>query len=296
MCDVSMPLSFLFKKLASAMVLPPLAPLLLIAGGLLLLRRRPALGRAVAWAGLLVALLMSVPATTHYLIAPLEDVPLLGDPNGSGAQAIVVLSGGSNDYMPEYAGPGPNRLTLERLRYAVHLVHRTGLPLLVSGGSPEAEMMAMSLAEDFGVGVRWGENQSLDTAENARFSVKMLKADGIERVLLVTHAAHMKRAMNEFLLQGIEVTPAPTAFFSRDDMGVELFDYVPGMSAYFASWYAIHEWVGLLVQRFWSGSGTAGMVARGGPAGVSAAMARSGVARGICRARMVKLVDTRDLK
>ena len=244
-----MPFSFFVKKALSALVLPPLGPLLLIAIGLIVSNRHPAVGRLTAWGGVAITLLLCVPATSHMIVAPLEDVAVLSEPNGADAQAIVVLSGGSNEYMPEFESPGPSRLTLERLRYAVQLFHRTGLPLLVSGGTPEAEMMAKSLAEDFGVGVRWGENQSLDTAENARFSVKMLKADGVERILLVTHAAHMKRAMNEFRLNGMDATPAPTAFFHRDDMGVEFSDYVPGISAYFASWYAIHEWVGLLAQR-----------------------------------------------
>ncbi|MFX7731723.1 YdcF family protein, partial [Acinetobacter baumannii] len=91
-----------------------------------------------------------------------------------------------------------------RLQYAAYLARRTGLPILVTGGSPdgspesEAALMARNLQRDVGVPVRWQETRADTTAQNASYSAAMLKADGIERILLVTDSIHMPRAMRVF--------------------------------------------------------------------------------------------------
>ena len=108
--------------------------------------------------------------------------------------------------------------------------------------------MARSLREDFHIEPRWQEAQSPDTKRNAEFSAVMLRAAGIQRIVLVTHAAHMRRAMNEFAAQGLEVIPAPTAFFSDVSEGTEFSDFLPSATAAYAGWYTLHEWLGLLRQ------------------------------------------------
>lgn len=256
-----MPLSLWVKKILSALALPPLMPLLCIAAGLLLARRRPRIGLGLAWAGLAALWLASMPAIIDLLAKPLEDVPVLQPQDLVRGQAIVILGAGVRRHAPDYGGsPAPNRLALERLRYGAKLARESGLPVLVSGGAPygkiaEAPAMAASLREDFGVAPRWIEDASLDTADNARFSATMLRQDGVRRIVLVTHAAHMRRAIGEFEAQRIEVIPAPTGFlgdYSPDDgeMGSEdVFDYLPGSSAAFTSGFVIHEWAGILAQR-----------------------------------------------
>ena len=246
-------LTFLLKKLLSVLLLPPLLPLLWIAAGLLLLRKYPRLGRGVAWGGLLLALLLSVPAAVNLLTAPLEDVPVLQREDLQRAEAIVILGAGQRRHMPEYGGPTPNRLALERLRYGARLARSSRLPVLVSGGAPtgyvaEADLMAACLREDFGVAPRWVEVRSLDTAGNAHYSASLLQAENIRRIVLVTHAAHMRRAQGEFESQGFEVIAAPTALLSDSSIGEEFFDYLPGATAAYAGWYALHEWIGLLAQ------------------------------------------------
>lgn len=249
-----MPLSFLLKKVIAALLLPPLMPLLCCAAGLLLMRRRPHLGRTLTWSGLLLAILFSTPATLAWLIAPLEDVPVLQQENLEQAEAIVVLGAGARRFLPEYAGPVPNRLALERLRYGARLARASGLPVLLTGGAPtgtvpEATLMAASLREDFGVTPRWLEVESLDTADNARLSAVLLREAGIHRIVLVTHAAHMRRSIGEFAAQGLAVVPAPTGFLHDPQDAKELFYYVPGATAAYHGWYAAHEWVGLLAQQ-----------------------------------------------
>ncbi len=245
----TLPLTFLLKKFIAAVLLPPLMPLLVIFGGLLLLRRRPRLGRPLAWGGLLVAWLLSTPVVVNLITTPLEDVPVLQPQDLARGEAIVILGAGVHRFMPEYGGPGPNRLALERLRFGARLARASGLPLLVSG---EAGPMTESLRADFGVAPDWLEGGSLDTEENARNTVGILRGKGIGRIVLVTHAAHMRRSMAEFSAHGIVVIPAPTGFFSRfegDEPRVWLLDFLPGPGAAYAAWFALHEWAGLLAMK-----------------------------------------------
>lgn len=242
----ALPVTFLLKKIVSAMLLPPALPLLCIAIGLLIVRHRPRAGRLLAWGGLLLAWLLSTPVVVNLITSPLENVPVLQAQDLERGEAIVILGAGAHRYMPEYDGPTPNRLALERLRYGARLARYSKLPVILSG---EIGPMAESLWVDFGVEPRWLEGGSLDTMDNARNTAAILQGEGIRRIVLVTHAAHMRRAAGEFSAAGIEVIPAPTGFLSKtvdDDSELKFLDYLPGPMAAYASWYAAHEWVGLL--------------------------------------------------
>ncbi len=245
---------FWSKKLLAAAILPPLGPLLLIALGLLLLRHRPRAGRALAWGGLAIALLLITPASVGWLARGLEDSPPVSAAALGDVQAIVVLGAGKREHAPEFGGETLNRLALERVRYAALLARRTGLPLLVTGGAPtgavpEASLMAEALEREYGVTVRWTEGASRDTRENARFSAALLQASGVRRIALVTHAAHMPRSRAEFEAAGLAVVPAPTAWLSGPDTGLEALDLLPSANAAYAGWFATHEWLGRLAYR-----------------------------------------------
>ena len=106
-------------------------------------------------------------------------------------------------------------------------------PLLVlSGGRitwgqgqtrSEAADMA-ELAEALGVPTRAMviEPDSLNTFENAAKTKVLLADRGIQRILLVTSAMHMPRALAIFKKQGFEVIPAPTDFHVvKDPLNLE---------------------------------------------------------------------------
>jgi len=245
---------FWLKKLVSAFVQPPLAPLLLIAAGLVLATRRRRGGLALAWAGLAAALFLVWPASVGWMLAGLETDPPLTAEAARGAHAIVVVGAGKRRFAPEFGGETVNRLALERLRYAARLARESGLPVLVSGGAPtgeepEAALMKAALETDFGVPVRWVEGASLDTHQNAALSAPLLKADGVKRILLVTHAAHMPRTRAEFEAQGLEVVAAPTAWLGNLDANDQVLTALPSAASAYAGWYAMHEWLGLLAAR-----------------------------------------------
>jgi uncharacterized SAM-binding protein YcdF (DUF218 family) len=246
---------FLFKKALTALVLPPTGPLLLALIGLAIERVRPRLGRSLAWSGVVVLAALSLPAISDTLLRVLNESPPLDFAQANRAQAIVVLGGGIRRAAPEYAGDTLGRLSLERVRYGALVARRTGLPVLVTGGVvyggvPEAVLMKQSLEQEFGVPVRWVEARSRDTHENAVDSAAILKAAGIQRVILIAHSFDMPRARAEFVAAGLDVTPAPTGIpVGTHDSWLEL---LPSVSALQGSYYALYELLADAVRRIQS--------------------------------------------
>ena len=241
---------FILKKLIAALALPPVGLLLLAAGGLLLIRRRPGTGRTLAGLSLAVLLLISVPVVSDTALRSLEIYPALAAGRPLEADVIVVLAGGTNYQAPEYGGDTVSALSLVRCRYGARLARETGLPVLVTGGSvyggrAEARSMAAVLTDEFGVPVRFIEDASRDTRENAVLSARLLKAAGFTRVALVSHAFHLRRAVPLFEAEGLTVVPAPTAFTTEMPSAWER--WLPSALALrHMNWFC-HEWLGRLV-------------------------------------------------
>ena len=237
-------LAFTLKAIVKALVLPPAGPMLVALVGVLLRRRAPRAGRVLVWTGALTLVLLCLPIVAGILARPF-DMPPLDFADARRAQAIVVLGGGTRRAAPEYGGDTLGRRTLERVRYGARVARETGLPVLVSGGvlpdveSSEAALMREALEREYGVPVRWTEDRSRNTRENARFSAPLLKAEGVTTALLVAHAIDMPRARAEFAAAGIEVIPAPTGLAARAP--VQLSDFVPSAPALQASHDAIYE-------------------------------------------------------
>jgi uncharacterized SAM-binding protein YcdF (DUF218 family) len=123
---------------------------------------------------------------------------------------------------------------------------------VVFTGRPEAEVMSEALEAEFGVPVRWREDRSRDTHQNAVFSAKLLKEAGVGKIVLVAHAVDMRRARREFTQAGLEVIPAPTKISEgwRLDHPLQL---LPDAGAFAGSYLATYEilgnlagWLGLL--------------------------------------------------
>ena len=237
-----------------------LLPFLLLALAAIIMPRVRGL-RAAGMAAVAMLFVLSTPLVSDGLLSRLEFWGALS-PTAlvqSRAQAIVILS--ADQHMrPEFGGFGPGALSLERLRYGAYLAKRTNLPVLVSGGDPSdtgvplADTLASALDVSFGVRAMWRERRSLDTAGNAYESAKILKAQGVTRVLLVTHSWHMRRARLAFERAGLQVTPAPTAAIgdplrNLHSAGDWIRSLIPQATSLQASYYFIHEVIGWLVLR-----------------------------------------------
>ncbi len=252
------------KRLLELLLLPPTSLYLGIALGLCIsyvARRRAGAKRALGRAGVLLAsvsalalVTLSIPQVAYWLLDSLQTAAAIPPTaNSIDADAIVVLSGDIDCDPPEYGPDQPGFISLQRCRYAAQLSKRTGVPILISGGvlRPDrrsaAEVLRDFVQDELQVPVRWIENRSLTTRQNAQFSSEILAKEGITRVAVVTHAWHMPRAVDVCEAAGLSVLPAPTMAATPP---ANLRDAImPRSRAFRDSSWAIHEWVGRLWYR-----------------------------------------------
>src|SRR5882672_901877 len=229
------------KLAIKTLVLPPTGFLLLALVGLIIAGRHPRRGRVIALVGVVSILVLAMPAVGTSLIRCLDRTPTLDLAQAPGAQAIVILGGGTRRYAPEYGGATMSAITLERVRYGARLARATGLPVLVSGGAvvdapPEAALMRNALVAEYGVPVRWIEWRSHDTHENATNSAALLKSSGVARVILVGHSFDFPRSRLEFEAAGISVIAAPIGIPSPDPLIFA--DFLPSLGGLQRSYLA----------------------------------------------------------
>ncbi|MGA7595389.1 MAG: YdcF family protein [Gallionella sp.] len=252
-------MSWFVTNSIAAFLLPPLSLLCLLGLGIFLLYHRPRAAKILLFGVFGLSWIASTPyfaeGALHLLEAqtvPLDSARANGQPVA--ADAIVILGGGTYFRAPEYAGQDTVAdATLARLRYGAKLQRETGKPILVTGGNPlgnripEAQQMRNSLEQDFRVPVRWTEDASDTTFENARNSFRILHQAGKIRIYLVTHGWHMPRAAAAFRRAGFEVVEAPTAFTTR--YRTDLLTFLPRAESLRDSKIFMHEVIGLLWYR-----------------------------------------------
>jgi uncharacterized SAM-binding protein YcdF (DUF218 family) len=242
--------AWLTTNLLAAALLPPLSLILLLAAGLFIHRRHPRLAMSLILLATTALYAMSTPWVSHLLLKTLEiSRPLVADATTK-ADAIVVLGGGRRIGSAEYGSDTLNGISLERLRYAARLYRSSGLPILVTGGKPgggalaEGRIMQHILQSEYGIPTRWVEDAALTSWDNAHLSAQLLKPSGVQRVLLVTHAWHLRRTVPLFEAQGLSVIPAGIQFSSTRINSI--LDCLPTPAGLRDSTFALHEWLGIL--------------------------------------------------
>jgi uncharacterized SAM-binding protein YcdF (DUF218 family) len=251
-----------WKPLVTALLLPPVPLLLLVLMGARLMFRR----RLLAWLLILLGVtglwLMCTGAAGKLLLnGLLRPPPVLisseiAELRKSPRTAIVVLGGGRRELAPEYGVSTLNARSIERLRYGIWLARETGLPLGFSGGvghgakagATEADIAARIAERDFGRPLRWLETSSRDTRENALRTVALLQPQGIEKIVVVTHAHHMSRALRNFerAVEGHKMTIVGASMGGPTPGPLEPSDWLPSVRGFESTWIALHEWLGML--------------------------------------------------
>ena len=202
---------------------------------------------AIAWLWL-----WSTPAASLWIRTHLESqhpaLPVAALPD---ADAIVVLGGAVS---PPEAPRSDVDLdsAADRVWHAARLYHAGKAPLIVLSGGSDPAVSRMSEAEAMQLFLRdlcvpdsamLLETRSRNTRQNAEYSSQLLRAHKLNHILLVTSALHMQRALGEFSVQGLQVTPAGT-----DVEGVQPppipWRYLPDAESLAASARALKEWVG----------------------------------------------------
>jgi uncharacterized SAM-binding protein YcdF (DUF218 family) len=260
-------MGFLLSKLLPLLLYPLGLGLGLAMAGWLGRRRR--WGPWLGGSGLAVIWLFAMPLTSRQLIWDLEEratalVPALLPR----ADAVVVLGGGLRPPLPpraavEMAEGGDRLLTGVRLwrhRMAPLLVTSGGTVSFTSGDPAEPEAVwARALAQELGVPperIRLNPG-SRTTAEEARDIMALGRRHGWRRILLVTSAYHLPRALESFeQVGGLEVIPVACDFQlpRRDQLGDPtsasmLMDLLPSADALALSTMAVKEHLGRLAYR-----------------------------------------------
>ncbi len=253
-------------SVAKHLLLPPLAWCWLLLFGLIYFRRKP---RAARWS-LAAGLLLLYASATSWVAGGLMRLVVDETPvaRGKAPQAVVILAGGRTLEF-DAAGRvvrarlGPS--TSERVIEGVRIARETKLPVLVTSGKPdgldpaEAVVMRDVMERELGMTPRWVESASRNTVENALFSAPLLKRDGIDSIILVTHGYHMRRARYLFEQAGLRVVPAVldphgSAPFSWGRLARDL---LPTAGAWGTTFLACNEIAGLAYARWRSSSFTA---------------------------------------
>jgi uncharacterized SAM-binding protein YcdF (DUF218 family) len=207
--------------------------------------------RAAWLAAVFIVLIASHPLTSRTLIRTLErDQPFrVALPTDVGA--IVVLGGGLS------VGPGGVTLaedSLERTVYAASVYRRIGPRLVVASGgqsrstpgAPPIGSFMRDLLVELGVPASsiLVEGRSATTYENAVYSRALLEPRSVRRIILVTEAMHLPRAVRAFSAQGFDVVPVGCGYVTGASLTYR--DLLPNAGAALGVQRATHEWLGLL--------------------------------------------------
>ena len=248
----------------TVMALPPVPLLLLMLFGARLMLPRRGLGWLVILTS--VALLWLSTCTgsarllSQFVLHPPDAISadrireLKGLPRGP--VAIVVLGGGVEPFAPEYGVSSLQYASLERLRYGIWLGRQTGVPLAFSGGvgwgqrdsKPEARVAGQIAASEFGQPLKWIEEKSRDTRENAIRTVALLRQAGVRHIVLVTHGWHMPRAVRAFedaAASELRIEAAPLGL--AQDVDIPILAWTPSSAGQSAVRSILRETLGRLV-------------------------------------------------
>lgn len=227
---------------------------------LLLVRRRRwglAAGCGLLWTGVTA---IGGTAFPDWLLRSLEQ-PYAGRQNADlpVCDAIVQLGGAVE---PASGEAGNIHLTFagDRILMALELARLGKAPVLcVSGGFPapgsslgsEADLVRNAIVERQLASTEViSLGASLDTRDEALRVRELSRQRGWSRVLLVTSAAHMRRAVATFRHHGIDVVPAPCNFLTRPHAAAaQRFVRWPTWHGFFRTAVWFHEQIGWLEYR-----------------------------------------------
>jgi uncharacterized SAM-binding protein YcdF (DUF218 family) len=185
----------------------------------------------------------------EHLPIPVADAPA--------ADAIVLLGGAVGPAKPPRLDPdladGADRVWLAARLWTAHKA-----PIVIATGGRDPREEAGPESRDMkALLVAWGvaadavveDPAALDTRGNATGTKAILDARGLRRVLLVTSALHMPRALAAFRAAGVDAVACPTDFLAFDGGERSLLDFLPDAEALQRVTQVVHERMGTLWYR-----------------------------------------------
>ncbi|HQR95413.1 MAG TPA: YdcF family protein [Thiotrichales bacterium] len=236
--------------------------LLLLLSVISLWWQKQRLAKLSATSSLLLLSVISMPVTSQWLMHQLESrYPVQAINDIQPADVILVLGGGIHGSAPPWRLAPDLNDAADRVVYAAQLYHAgKASRILVSGGtlswkgvqqSEASAMKALLVQLSVPESAIIEEDKSQSTYENMKNSQPILANLGMQKVMLVTSAAHMPRSMATALHNlptNISITAATTDI-RVVSIGDDLLDYLPqasGLAQFTEAW---HEWIGWLIYR-----------------------------------------------
>lgn len=177
------------------------------------------------------------------------------------ADVIAVLGGGAVSGVADVDGEGALAAPgMNRLATGMRLQRMLGVPLIVSGGQVfkdsgvEAEIAKRVLV---GMGVRenmvYTDTKALNTKQNAQNIIAACRENCWKRIVVVTSALHMPRAMQNFAAakdSDMEITAYPCDYLLSGKTVLSPFSFVPQAYALDLTAMALKEYLALAAGKF----------------------------------------------
>lgn len=245
---------FELKKIVSSLLMP--MPALLIIGflGLMLIMftAKRKIGSLIVLFSLLGLFFISFQPLSSRLLMPLERQYSAFLPVDGTIDYVMVLGNGHvvDDSIPPTSEL--SRAALMRLAEGIRILHMyPGAKLILSGyaGGSEFSHARMLAKVALALGVAKSDIILLETAqdtwEEARQAAVFVQQ---KKLVLVTSASHMTRAMNEFHSVGLNPIPAPTNYLAQTHIAQTWDKYTPKAIYLEQTERYWHETMGLIWQ------------------------------------------------
>ena len=240
-------------------LLPPGCVILLLAVLTFYLFKHNARGKFAAALITLLLYFASLMPVAQFLTHGLES--RYTQPSALKADVIAVLGGGAVSGVPDVDGEGALAAAgMNRLATGMRLQRLLDVPVIVSGGQVfknsggEAEIAKRVL---MGMGVRenmvYTDTKALNTRQNAQNIIAASRENGWKRIVVVTSALHMPRAMQNFAAvkdSDMEVTAYPCDYLLSGKISVSPFSFVPQAYALDLTAIALKEYLALAAGNF----------------------------------------------
>jgi uncharacterized SAM-binding protein YcdF (DUF218 family) len=250
---------FVLSKILGFFALPSNALIVLgLVGVAIAVLRSARAGGKLIVASLILLAIFGLSPLANGLILPLEDRFPPWDASRGPPIGIIVLGGAFETLVSTTRADIPLNDAAERmtasaalaLRYPeARIIFTGGVGSLLYGGPTEGELARRFYAS---LGIPASrvtvEEESRDTAENARFTWSLAAPRPGERWLLVTSAFHMPRAIGAFRRVGFAVEAYPVDYRTRgvEDLARPFASLGEGLRR---TDVAVREWIGLVMYR-----------------------------------------------
>jgi uncharacterized SAM-binding protein YcdF (DUF218 family) len=213
--------------------------------------------RWLSWVAAGLLLVSSLPVVGNLFLRPLEQsYPSRSVGTAPQADAVLVL-GGFMSPTKEVGLVQEWSEAAERFEAGVALARVGKAPKLLFPGDPRGSEGSAARREALLRGIEEARVEVIgavgNTADEAEQLRRFAKQQGYRRVILVTSAFHMPRAMLQFRGAGVELVPFPVDYRGLKNRTLPYLDWIPSASALEKVELALREIYGLAFYRVFSG-------------------------------------------